>query len=929
MNDDRDQDSDGVSTDPASSVDRRKLLASVGGALTTGLAGCNHRDDEPDNTPPANTPDVTLQDVRVVQNVEDSEQTRSGDTLPDPPIVAGEYATVMFDLDITHPESLPETVPVAVTSPGTNFDYTQVLSRSDMQEINAGGDAPAVFDETARNNGPGDPPDVQKMPADIDEINVKILHQHIDGDEVTLVEGVNCDFRVREIRTLRVGFINVKDPGDAQSPELTREEAQSRPGGYTTDIDWGDQDGETIYYDRSVNSSVAYLKHAYPGKVVAYRHKETDPMLGVIRENWANGTGKDASRAKKALNSIRSSNTFPQEGTIYADEGITQQEAQNMMAGSDGAFDIWVMILPRDNAANRQHYFAAHGMTRTLGYHWNFSTAVASLEVRSDSTSDDLHGMITAQEIGHRYSDSLYTGSFAQSLSDQRHSTSALESVGYDFNDGTYNLVNDYEIRDGSFSPGTQHSASNVVTHTSYMTSAQSSTWPDSHIHRYLVDGNYTRGFGGGSSKRQDCFQPPETARPPPVPEAVIDVHANTDGDIVDIDSSDTYVGIPDDVGDDGYDPEMFPDAARPVEITLQGPTGEQLASATVPDRTAGTHHDRVHESIDVSLQFPEQAVILTADRGGVTSTMNPIVHPLRSALRRVPERGFVTEPAHDRERLSGLLAEVDSRMSDDDYSGAHDAMVEFESVLSETVRESYDTYAYQPTRVDLRARAERMLGRLDTLAAADTGGGGGTSAITIHLPDGTTRTVQPVEGAQSVEDYYGYSSGPSDSANTPDGLEVEDATVTFVYQNTQTGDRSLVVINGDATDSSDGGGKAVFTFTGVSGAEWQVQDGPPGSGFGDFDPYETEEGPLGDAESVIWGWDDSKTDGGAIGPLGTAFEVSIVHRSEGTVRDRTEERTGLDEWLFVDGGALDDPLVVETFDGTVGDVTLDISKSG
>lgn len=180
-------------------------------------------------------------------------------------------------------------------------------------------------------------------------------------------------------------------------------------------------------------------------------------------------------------------------------------------------------------------------------------------------------------------------------------------------------------------------------------------------------------------------------------------------------------------------------------------------------------------------------------------------------------------------------------------------------------------------------------------------------SAVTVEGPDGTSHCVTPVEGDRSIQEYYGYGRGGNDSASTPDELEQNDATVTFVYRNTGTGQRSLVTVNGDNTASSDGGGNVAMTFEGVDGYQWQVQDGPPGSGMGDADPYQTPEGEFGASESVIWGWNDNRTDSGAIGSLGDSFDITVKSLAEGSVGDQTQTRKGLDRWLLVDGATSDE----------------------
>ena len=244
-------------------------------------------------------------------------------------------------------------------------------------------------------------------------------------------------------------------------------------------------------------------------------------------------------------------------------------------------------------------------------------------------------------------------------------------------------------------------------------------------------------------------------------------------------------------------------------------------------------------------------------------------------------------------------------------------------------------------SRDDEHGNGRPIVGRRQVLAgtAASVVGGftgciGGSSGgdecdsgqIAVEGPDGTTHCVAPVESPQSVTEYYGYGRGQNDSASTPDGLSAEDATVTFVYRNADTGDRSLVVINGDATETSDGGGRVAMTFEGVSGYEWQVQDGPPGSGVGDRDPYRTGDGEFGESESVVWGWNDGKTDGGAFGPLGDSFDITAIHRAEGTVGDTTQARTGLEKWVLVDGADLGSPTELAAITADTGDVSVQLS---
>ncbi len=210
-------------------------------------------------------------------------------------------------------------------------------------------------------------------------------------------------------------------------------------------------------------------------------------------------------------------------------------------------------------------------------------------------------------------------------------------------------------------------------------------------------------------------------------------------------------------------------------------------------------------------------------------------------------------------------------------------------------------------------------------------GGDGGCpdGQYTVEGPGDTSRCVVPVEGEQSVDQYYNFAGGVTDSASTPDELAAEDATVLFVYRDTANDERHLVVINGDARGNSDGGGRVAMTFEGVEGYEWRVQDGAPGTGSGDRDPYQTPNGALGASESVIWRWNDGRTDGGAIGPLGDSFDVTAIHRAQGSVGEVTQERTGLNRLLLVDGDDLGSYVELATIDGDTGDISVRLSSGG
>lgn len=235
------------------------------------------------------------------------------------------------------------------------------------------------------------------------------------------------------------------------------------------------------------------------------------------------------------------------------------------------------------------------------------------------------------------------------------------------------------------------------------------------------------------------------------------------------------------------------------------------------------------------------------------------------------------------------------------------------------------------------RRRVLQASGSLVALGLAGCSGDGGaetdeeepeetdtpSGSIGLELPDGTTECIDPVESDQSIADYYAFDAEGDSSANIPSDLLGNDATVNFVYRNTADDVSSLVTVHGNPDSEAAADGVAPMTFEGVDGTEWLVQDGPPSAV-----PYETESGTIDGPETALWNWPRDRTDGGALGPLGAEFAVTITHQASGSVRDTTMERAGVDRWLFVDGDDMR-RIEVSTFgdDGDDGDISVRISS--
>ena len=91
----------------------------------------------------------------------------------------------------------------------------------------------------------------------------------------------------------------------------------------------------------------------------------------------------------------------------------------------------------------------------------------------------------------------------------------------------------------------------------------------------------------------------------------------------------------------------------------------------------------------------------------------------------------------------------------------------------------------------------------------------------------------------------------------------------------------------------------------------------------------ETPDGAFGETETALWNWPKHRTDGGAFGPLGEAFDVEAVHRAEATVDGTTMQRSGVDRWLLVDGADPGNPVELANFDDDSGDLSCQLSDNG
>ena len=120
---------------------------------------------------------------------------------------------------------------------------------------------------------------------------------------------------------------------------------------------------------------------------------------------------------------------------------------------------------------------------------------------------------------------------------------------------------------------------------------------------------------------------------------------------------------------------------------------------------------------------------------------------------------------------------------------------------------------------------------------------------------------ITPLEGPGSASDYYNFTDNQSNT-----GFEEANTAVFFLYQDSTSGTTSLFVLLSGANGIA---GATTVALSGVpAGADFTVKDDEL-----DFRDVWELIPPTG---SVTWAWDDTKSDGMVLGPLGRDFEISL-----------------------------------------------------
>jgi len=135
-----------------------------------------------------------------------------------------------------------------------------------------------------------------------------------------------------------------------------------------------------------------------------------------------------------------------------------------------------------------------------------------------------------------------------------------------------------------------------------------------------------------------------------------------------------------------------------------------------------------------------------------------------------------------------------------------------------------------------------------------------GTGYYTVSQGDMKVQ-ITPLEGPGSATDYYNFTDNQSNT-----GFEEANTAVFFLYHDSTSGMTSLFVLLSGANGIA---GATTVALSGVpAGADFTVKDDEL-----DFRDVWELTPPTG---SVTWVWDDAKSDGMVLGPLGRDFEISL-----------------------------------------------------
>ena len=676
-------------------------------------------------------PRVGIKDARLVQQVENTDVTVSGNAAtysePDPDLVEGENTAVAFEFDqLENVDALDGPLEVEIEHGdygGANRQWESFeIPKSDLEDIDNGQPTTAVLHRLA-NDGSGDTDNPVFPLSGNPSVVVTTSLTRFD-----FWERINPSRSVVDLDPLTVGFVRLQD-----------EKGGAR---------YGNGKGRPKNFRRSFRSASAYLRRAYPGDVVTYGHRNHAIVGGTEVTEKTNIFGvttrapcddncvvfRDMKRGRKQLNRMATDASYPPNGSGFPNGGILQTDglSQSSVVSKirNEGFDVVVVIVPRNDSSNSgaTGYYNYHNISASGLAYGDPAAAVSALGATASGKDIGISTTV-AQEVGH-YFQQDYRSPAGHPMAQRRNDSDnnnqptvngkpldpaharnqnssrvsggdppGVVSTGYDL-EGGFDSVRRFENPNGSFSTiGPKKSASSLKRLPSYMsyTPNDRNAWADARIHQQLIDSGWTPpGTSGGGDA---------------APMLSASGFVAEDG-TVRYDDVSAFSGV-----------DRYTDVdGAPVTVELLDPSGEVLQRASVPIEVHGTHHgaSNVGGAVEVpsfALPFDEAGVEVRTTYDGAPTVMNPIQRSVLDAVDRVPAEGI--EGDHDAavEAVAGALQEVVDAMDAGDYGAAAEAM-------DTTVREriaarvvAYEALLGQPTIETLVPLVDRMVGRLRSLA--------------------------------------------------------------------------------------------------------------------------------------------------------------------------------------------------------------------
>lgn len=689
------------------------------------------------NTPPGWV-DADIEDSNAVQICRDTRlETGAGDVLgqPDPPLVEGRNTAVPFDVSTwsgTAFSSYADPLHGVFTFDvgDRSSDFQTVLGGSALTDLDDDNvDPDVLFDGNRQDSNPDNDLPVFELQSGDDEIRLEARAPsgHV-YDSRTLTSG--SDFETTSFEALRVGFITVVDPEDGTN--------------------YGDNNGDPVDYEETVESAFEYLRRTYPSGIAAYRHDGAiEGITFALNDNATQNETKDYRNARVALERIAKpgNNNWSYSGTTMA-HGLSEGQARSDIRSN--GFDVWVLVPPNG-------YYQFHRDGRPSGLApWNDDLAVTTIE--GDRNGRARAAETVAQEIGHRIERSPYrnpsssgsngpnplaqrddggTNKANRDFDHARHLSSnndgstptdvpGLVSRAYSLVDGEFVVPNATRWNNGfdvasisnfpSWNPGygPGSDGSRLGRLGSYMSYSGRPVWADSLISRDVVESDFTRESGNYQTKNVMFGGLNQVNLSLAGRGAVPSGPATAEPSLSSLTAHEGRLRGPDE--------RRLAEAEATVSVAMLGPEGTVVAQTEAVASGGVYGHEvedgRLFGDTAFAVEFPPDAVELAVDAPNGSLTENPITRPLRDAVVGLPPAAFAEDPEAVVERLRGTLDDVERLMDEGDYAGARDGLVTVREEEVPTVLDpEFEPSANHYDRQRLGALVDEMIGRLEGLA--------------------------------------------------------------------------------------------------------------------------------------------------------------------------------------------------------------------